>query len=109
MSNVSIEVLREVTNRIFDFIERDLKTKSVQLPHNYYWSVSDEVLYAMDSQPPQLDVGSLVDDFSFVAAASKDPSQAIPLVLMHIAPLLRALSRAVPSYRPPPDNKAQRE
>jgi hypothetical protein len=105
MSNVSIEVLRDVTNRIFDFIERDLKTKSVQLPHDFYWSISDDALYAMDKQPPQLDVGSLVDDLSFVAAASKDPSQAIPLVLMHVAPLLKALSGAVPSYTAPEDPK----
>jgi hypothetical protein len=55
----------------------------------------------MEHKPQELDCGSLVDDFDFVAAAHKEPDQAIPLVLMHVAPLLKALSTAVPSYKPP--------
>ncbi len=107
MSRVSIDVLRDVTNRVFDFIERDLGTKSVELPGNFYWSVPGDTLYAMDKQPQQLDVGSLVDDFGFVAAAHKDQSQALPLILMHVAPLLKALSTSVPNYKPPPEKKTR--
>ena len=98
--SVDLKVLREVTDRIFEFMERELQISSVELRHNFYWDVSDEVLYQMEQQPQELDCGSLVDDADFVAAAHKDPAQAIPLVLMHIAPLLRALSTAVPSYKP---------
>jgi hypothetical protein len=54
----------------------------------------------MGEDVKQLDCGSLTDDFEFVMAAYKDKSQAMPLVLMHIAPLLKALSTAVPSYKP---------
>ena len=104
-NSVDLKVLREVTNRIFDFIERDLNMKAVELPHNFYWSVGDEVLYEMAQQPQQLDCGSLVDDFEFVESAHKSPEQAIPLVLMHVAPLLKALSIAVPSYKPPSPKK----
>src|SRR6185312_15579741 len=96
-NTIDIEALRKVTNRIFDFIERDLQVKSVELFKNYYWSISEDLLYDMDQQPRELDVGSLVDDLDFVMAAERDPSQAIPLTLMHIAPLLQLLSRSVPS------------
>jgi len=105
MTTVNVDVLRDVTNRIFDFIERDLGLKSVDLRNNFYWSISDDALYAMDNKPQELDVGSLVDDYDFVSAAHGDPSQAIPLVLMHVAPLLKWLSRAVPSYAPPSEKK----
>lgn len=104
-NSVDLKVLREVTNRIFDFIERDLNLKTVELPHNFYWSIGDDVLYEMGQQPQQLDCGSLVDDFDFVASAHKNSGQAIPLDLMHVAPLLRALSIAVPSYKPPAPKK----
>ena len=104
-SNVQISVLREVVNRIFDFIERDLRMKSIELPNDFYWSIADDVLYKMEQHPGQLDCGSLADDYEFTAAAYDDPSQAIPLVLMHIAPLLKALATAVPSYKLPDDKK----
>lgn len=105
MNSVDVKVLREVIERILDFIERDLKLKAVELPHNFYWSLAEDVLYKMEQQPQELDCGSLVDDYHFVAAAHKDPDQAIPLILMHVAPLLKALSIAVPSYKPPPAKK----
>ena len=100
MSGVDINVLRDVTNRIFDFIEHDLKMHSVELSRDFYWSISDEELHEVGRQPQDLAVGSLVDDFHFVAAAHRDPDQAVPLLLMHVAPLLKWLSRAVPSYVP---------
>jgi hypothetical protein len=81
--------------------EHDLKMRSVELSRDFYWSTSDEELYEVDRKPRDLAVGSLVDDFHFVAAAHKDPDQAIPVTLMHVAPLLKWLSRAVPSYVPP--------
>lgn len=100
-NRIEIDVLREVTNRILDFIERDLDIKSVELPHNFYWNVPDDVLYAMDKRPEELDCGSLVDDNDFVISGHKNPRQAIPLLLMHVAPLFKVLSTAVPSYKPP--------
>ena len=106
-SHFQIEVLRKVVSGIFDVIERDLGQSSVELPHSLYWSILDDAKYRMEQSPgaEDLGVGNLADDFEFVAAAHADPSQAIPLVLMHVAPLLSALSTAVPSYKPPPDKK----
>lgn len=105
--SVRVEVLREVANRIFDFIERDLGKSTVDLPHNFYWSIPDDVRYKVDQSPgkDQLANGSLVDDLDFVTSAYRDSSQAIPLVLMHVAPLLDALATAVPNYKSPPEKK----
>jgi hypothetical protein len=98
---VSIEVLRKSINRILDFIEKDLGISEVQLKQNYYWSIADDVLYAMEAPPKQLDVGSLKDDWDFVLSAAKDSGQQIPMLFIHLAPLLHALSRAVPNYASP--------
>ena len=100
---VSIEVLRKSINRIFDFIEKDLGISEVQLKQNYYWSIADDALYAMEAPPKQLDVGSLKDDWDFVLSASKDADQQIPILFIHLAPLLQALSQAVPNYTSPRD------
>jgi hypothetical protein len=90
-----------VTNRIFDFIQRDLGLRVVDLPENFYKDVGEDELYEIGDQPKQLEFGSLTDDMEFVDAAHKNPSQAIPETLLHVAPLLRALATSVPNYRSP--------
>lgn len=100
---VKIQVLRETINGIFDFIERDLGLSTAELPSNFYWTVPDEALYAMEHLPTQLDSGSLNDDLEFVESAHANREQAMPVMFMHLAPLLRALAFAVPSYTSPED------
>jgi hypothetical protein len=75
----------------------------VDLTKNFYWSIDDESLFATAEKPKELDVGSLVDDWEFVLSASKHPDRALPANLVHVAPLLRALAMAVPSYTKPKD------
>ena len=50
-SSVSIDVLRKTINGIFDFIEKDLSVTEVALKQNYYWTVAEDVLCAMESPP----------------------------------------------------------
>jgi len=100
---ISIQTLRETINSVFDFIERDLGQSAVVPPSNYYWTVPDDALYAMEHPPKQLDCGSLNDDLEFVEAAHANREQAIPLMFMHLAPLLYALAKSVPSFAPPKD------
>lgn len=100
-TEIDINVLRSVTNAIFDFIQRDLHIQTVKLQKDFYWDVPEGGQYDMKEQPKELDCGSLVDDLGFVLAAHRDNSQSIPLTLAHVAPLLRALSTMVPSYLSP--------
>lgn len=104
---VSIRTLRETINSVFDFIERDLGRSTVALPANYYWAVPDDALYAMEQPPQQLDCGSLADDLEFVEAAHAHREQAIPLMFMHLGPLLCALAKSVPSFTSPADQSAE--
>lgn len=101
VKQVSIERLRETINSVFDFIERDLGQSAVPLPSNYYWTVPDDALYMMEHPPKQLDCGSLTDDLEFAEAAYTNREQAIPLMFIHLAPLLYALAKSVPSFTSP--------
>jgi hypothetical protein len=97
---INIDVLRKTINGILDFIEKDLGITEVELKKNHYWSITDDVLYSMDEPPKQLAVGSLVDDWDFVLSASKSDQQ-LPIMFIHIAPLIQALSQGVPNYTSP--------
>jgi hypothetical protein len=101
---IDIDVLRKTINGIFDFIEKEQRgIKEVELKQNHYWSVTDDVLYSMDEPPKELAVGSLADDYEFVLSSFKNADQQLPIMFMHIAPLLQALWQAVPNY-PSPSN-----
>jgi len=100
-NKVDIDVLRSVTNCILDFIEKDLKMKSVELPNTLYWDIPASQIYDMSTKPAELSCGSLEDDYDFVLSSLRSPDNAVPLDLMHVAPLLSAIARAVPSYKSP--------
>jgi hypothetical protein len=101
-NTISIDVLRRTINGVFDFIEREQRgVAEVELKQTYYWSITDDVLYSMDEPPKQLAVGSLADDYEFVLSSFKNADQQLPILFMHIAPLLQALWQAVPNYASP--------
>ena len=97
-NKLQIEQLRAVIQRIFDLVQKDFGIKEVILDNNYYWSISEKDLYLLDKNPAQLDVGSLLDDLEFVRSAYEDADQALPLLLLHIAPLLTALATKLPNF-----------
>lgn len=97
---VQIAALRTVLNGILDFIEQDLVTTEVDLGKDHYWQVLDRDLYEVPP-PAELGAGSLIDDWKFLMSAVKDKEQQLPAMLVHVAPILQALSKAVPSYRSP--------
>jgi hypothetical protein len=99
-SVVQIRELRSVINGILDFIEKDLKLREVELGKDHYWEVLDRDLFSME-RPTELGAGSLIDDLEFLLSSAKDKTQQIPIMLIHVAPLLKALSQAVPSYTSP--------
>jgi hypothetical protein len=67
---------------------------------DHYWNVLDSDLYETE-RPEELGAGSLRDDWEFLLACANDKARQLPIMLIHVAPLLKALSSAVPSYKPP--------
>jgi len=92
---IKIADLREVTNRIFEHIEKDLKLDVVRLTEDYYWDVPSDRLYDMANRPAELDTGQLYDDWEFLSHILQDEDQAVSLMLIHLAPLLRYIGLKV--------------
>lgn len=59
---------------------------------NFYWAVADDHKYDVSIEPPKVDIGSLRDDIDFILPLLSDESQAFPLMLVHIAPLLEFIA-----------------
>lgn len=95
-SAINLEDLRWAINAIFDHIKEDLKIEDCPLTENYYWDISDDSLYAVDKDAETPSVGSLQDDWEFLRPLlSQDRNQAVSLMLIHAAPLLRYVGRKI--------------
>ena len=96
-AELDIRELKKVIDAIFDHIVNDVKVEKLTIKddQDFYWDVPSDKLYAVKDAQPQLDVGKLADDWEFLQAISKDKSQAVALMLIHAAPLLRHIGQEI--------------
>jgi hypothetical protein len=97
MAELDIRGLKKVIDAIFDHIINDVKVEklTVKGDRDFYWEVPSDKLYDVKEAPPQLDVGKLTDDWEFLQSISKDKDQAVALMLIHVAPLLRHIGQEI--------------
>jgi hypothetical protein len=92
---IKIADLRLVIGRILDHIEHDLGHATLVLDQDDYWDVADDERYDFTKSPTGLGHGQLRDDWEFLSSIIEDKDQAVSLMLIHIAPLLRRIGEQV--------------
>jgi hypothetical protein len=87
--------LKTVIDTIFDRLLAASPDMTVIIRKNEdcYWEVPDDRLFDVASVQPQLDVGRLTDDWEFLQPLLDDKEQAVRLMLIHVAPLLRLVGQ----------------
>lgn len=90
---LNIIQLRQITQMLLDSCEA-LGGSEWVLDEDLYWEVDECVRYGFTRSPECGDfvVGQLYDDWHFLSALLEDPDQAHPLMLIHLAPLLRYMA-----------------
>ncbi len=99
-SQVDIKKLKSFIVEIFDFMEKE-NGMHIPLKHNLYWKIPYIEKYDLSKEAEISECGSLDDDWEFIEKASNHPEQAIPLMLLHVAPILEVLATQVKSYPKP--------
>jgi hypothetical protein len=97
-NEIDLVVLKNVCNEIFDYMIDDLKLNKIDLQERLYWTIPQDQRYKLEASPETCNVGDLIDDFEFVKEASVDADQALPMLFLHIAPILLALATKIESY-----------
>jgi hypothetical protein len=92
---INISELRKIADSILSHIENELRLKEVALTEDYYWNVADDVLYMGENMEKAISVGCLYADREFLLPLLNDKAQAFPLMLIHLAPILRYLALKV--------------
>lgn len=92
---VKVADLRLVLCRILDHIEHDLGHATVKLDQDNYWDIADEERYDFKKSPRNFEHGQLRDDWEFLSSIIEDKDQAVSLMLIHAAPVLRRIGEQV--------------
>ncbi len=96
-AELDIRELKKAVDAIFDHILNDVKVEKLTIKddRDFYWEVPSDKLFAVKDAPPELDVGRLVDDWEFLQSVCRDKQQAVALMLIHAAPLLRHIGEEI--------------
>ena len=94
---LDIRQLKMAVDAILDHIISDLKIERLLIEDgsDYYWEVPWDKLYSVKESSPELDVGRLADDLEFLRSVPGNKDQAVALMLVHVAPLLRHIGQIV--------------
>lgn len=92
---IKVEELQSIINSILAHIRDDLGISEVELTEDCYWEIPEKALYSVDQDQRELVVGSLFDDLEFLTPLLTDRDQAVSLMLLHVAPLLRYIGTKV--------------
>jgi hypothetical protein len=82
--------LKRVIDVLFEHLVKQRAVTMVELDQNFFWEVPEEAAYLLDA-PPQLDVGSLDDNWEFLSKLLVEGSSPVAYQLTELAPLLRAI------------------
>jgi hypothetical protein len=95
---IDIAELRQITDLIFEHMLNTLEIKSVELMEDMYWTISSNDLYDVEKDPKDFGIGQLYDDVDFLRHILDDESQAVPAMMMHLAPIFQYLATQVNCY-----------
>lgn len=94
MTEIQIDQLQKIANKLFDHIKNDLGITKIVLDKTFYWDMDSDQLYDIET-PPKLNMGSLHDDWEFVSSLLEKGTDPVSLSLTELAPLLRFLGEKI--------------
>lgn len=85
---LDLRELSIVINRLLDHIIEDGGVTEVEIKNVHYWMVSEDDRHDMSKSSPDVDIGSLADDWEFVSKLLNKESVPIAMQLAEVAPLV---------------------
>lgn len=87
---ITTEELRKAMEALLSHLERSGHA-TVDLDQDYYWSITPEQRYDPYSEPKQLSIGQLTDDWAEVNAVAQGEKEPVGFALVWLASILRAV------------------
>lgn len=91
---ISLSDLRKVTNKIFDHLER-LGYQKLELDKDYYWNISEELVYDVSIDPTDFEIGQLSDDWAELEKILSNEDKPLSYSLVWLSAILRFVGETV--------------
>ena len=93
---IDIAQLRMACDILWEHLH-DLDIDSVDIPHDYYWTVPQQDVYRFDKEPAAFVAGQLSDDWQDVQQILEPDRDAIAYDFVKVSAILRAVGEQVVS------------
>jgi hypothetical protein len=90
---ITTEDLRRVFNRLIDHLEGTGQNLT-ELPWDFYWEIAKEDLYEPYSEPKQLSIGQLSDDWDELLKIANGRMPPVGYALVWLSSILRAVGES---------------
>jgi hypothetical protein len=88
MAAITVHELRAITTILLDHLEANGDVE-IELKRDYYWNIPNEQIYHLLSEPTNLTVGQLYDDWHNLQELLKPDGDPIAYHLVWLAAILR--------------------
>lgn len=94
---IDVQKLKLITNMILDRMINKLEIHEVNIEYDkdYYWDLYAEDIFKVKEDQPKLGIGRLADDWEFLQNILEERDNAVSLMLIHVAPLLRYIGEKI--------------
>jgi len=86
--NIKLVELRSIAERIFTYLE-ETGRKEFNIDEDYYWEISKEEIYNPVSDPKNLTLGQLSDDWERLTAIMREEDPPIGHAFVWLSTILR--------------------
>ena len=87
---IKIEELKLIADRLFAHLTAT-GNATVEIPHDFYWSVPESAAYDPYNQPSDLTLGQLNDDLDRLRCIEEGTAEPLGYALTWLASILRAV------------------
>ena len=94
MKQLDLVQVKQIFNRLFDHMIETRGVRYCELNEDYYWHVSSPERYNV-AETPELDIGSLYDDWDFVSGILDSDDSPVAYQLTELAPIIRYIGEEI--------------
>ncbi|MGI8966436.1 MAG: hypothetical protein ACR2H1_10180 [Limisphaerales bacterium] len=91
---INVEEIQSAINALLNNL-RASGIREVELKKDYYWEIDSDKIYDVATDPSDLSIGSLFDDWESIQELASGKSEPVFLLIDKVSPLLRYIVLAV--------------
>jgi hypothetical protein len=91
---IKVSALKMVSDRLLIYLE-NRGHETIELNEDFYWNISEEEKYIMETSPVELEIGQLSEDWAFLMTAIEKERETLRYEFIWFAKILEVIGEKV--------------